>query len=107
MSTNGSHHLPSEVELVALHYVSGDMDAATVEAFERRLATELEAQEALVAAMKLLAPDVKPPPRVRTAVRSWFRGSRFRKIRERSRHVHPAWWTIAGAAASRDGAPGV
>jgi hypothetical protein len=96
---------PADAQLAFL-YVSGEMDAAEVAAFERRLGEEQPLREALCQAVELmrtlegLAPPV-PRPEYRQRVRQRLHPAHWwQRLARRTYRGHPALWSSLGAVAA-------
>lgn len=94
-----------DLVLKALLYVSGELDATEVEAFEKRLGEDQAARDALCRAVELtqpLAPTAWPGPhpayRLRVCHRlRQRRRQRFGLAPASGYFGHPAFWSILGA----------
>jgi anti-sigma factor RsiW len=92
----------------ALLYAGGELEAPDAEAFERRLAEDQAAREALAAAVRLSLtvdgrPSAEPDPAYRAQVVERLRPRRplwQRLLARRSYRGHPAVWGLLGAAAA-------
>jgi hypothetical protein len=99
---------PDPLTLQALGYACGDLEAAEAIAFESRLADDQHARDALVAAVRLLAPvthgrDLRPNAGYRLAVRRRLRPTVSVTPLPASSFVKkgsPLFWALAGAAAA-------
>jgi anti-sigma-K factor RskA len=95
-----------DLDLLALLYANGEMDASQAAAFERRLGEDQRAREALVLAVELSRtldglPTPAPSPAYRDGVRNRLlpQGVVARLTRRRHRG-HPVVWSAVGAAAA-------
>jgi hypothetical protein len=103
--TDGLHHDP--LALQALLYAGGELPAADADAFERLLANDQAAREALVQAVQLAQPlrgrPSAPDPAYRDRVRRRLRpgpGLWRLLVGRRTYRGHPLLWSAVGAAAA-------
>jgi hypothetical protein len=86
---------------LARRYADGGLSGADADAFERRLASDPDAQDALCAAVRQSGGRTAPDPAYRAAVHrrllpSWWR----RLFAPRPHRGHPVFWAAVGAAAA-------
>src|SRR5262249_53765047 len=91
--------------LQALLYAGGELPDADAATFERRLADDQSARDALVQAVQLaqLAQQLRPDPAYRQRVRQRLRsrpGLWQALVGKRSYRGHPLLWAVAGAVAA-------